>query len=72
MSNLQVLARRCPVMGKALTVQSAKNGKNVLNGVFGGTRAYTYGKAQIHTSRASQASVTSEAMKHGDDGQINL
>jgi 5-aminolevulinate synthase len=26
MSNLQVLARRCPVMGKAITVQSARSG----------------------------------------------
>jgi 5-aminolevulinate synthase len=31
MSNLQVLARRCPVMGKALAVRS---------GVHGGVRAY--------------------------------
>ncbi len=69
MSNLQVLARRCPVMGKALTVQSAKNGNNALNGVFGGTRAYTSGKAKIHTSRAHQASVEPEVIRRRDNGR---
>lgn len=72
MSNLQVLARRCPVMGKALTVQSAKNGNNALNGVFGGTRAYTSGKAKIHTSRAHQASVEPEVIRRGNNSKNDL
>ncbi|KAK6353591.1 mitochondrial 5-aminolevulinate synthase [Orbilia brochopaga] len=39
MSNLQVLARRCPVMGKALAVQSARNGMNSVTSRIGGIRA---------------------------------
>ena len=70
MSNLQVLARRCPVMGKAMTVQSAKNNKNVLSGVFGGTRAHHGGKARIHTSRAHHASVEPEVVRRENDGIV--
>ncbi len=70
MSNLQVLARRCPVMGKAMNAQAAKSGSNPLNGVFGGVRAYG-GKAKIHTSRSQKASVTSDMLRdepHGTSG----
>ncbi len=56
MSNLQVLARRCPVMGKAMAAQSTKNGQCGLNGVFGGTRAYG-GKARMHTTGKQHANV---------------
>lgn len=66
MSNLQVLARRCPVMGKAMAVQTAKTGTNPLNGVFGGARAYG-GKAKIHTSRAQQASVAPDVLRREDN-----
>ena len=62
MSNLQVLARRCPVMGKAMAVQGAKPSSNPLNGVFGGVRAYG-GKAKIHTSRARHAQVAPDVLK---------
>ncbi|KAI9677445.1 MAG: mitochondrial 5-aminolevulinate synthase [Caeruleum heppii] len=54
MSNLQLVARRCPVMGKALAVQSARSGSGLLAGVFGGVRAYS-GKAKLHTSRVQEA-----------------
>ena len=67
MSNLQVLARRCPVMGKAIAVQSAKGGHGTLNGVFGGTRAYG-GKAKIHTSRVHHASVAPDLVRNDNDG----
>ncbi|KAK3169239.1 5-aminolevulinate synthase, mitochondrial [Lepraria neglecta] len=70
MSNLQVLARRCPVMGKAMTVQSAKNSNNVLNGVFGGVRAYG-GKAKIHTSRAQQADVAPNVLRRENNMPIH-
>ncbi|KZF22549.1 5-aminolevulinate synthase-like protein [Xylona heveae TC161] len=53
-SNLQVLARRCPVMGKALAVQSARTGSFGLGGVYGGSKAYT-GRARLHTTRAKDA-----------------
>lgn len=71
MSNLQVLARRCPVMGKAMNAQAAKNGTNPLNGVFGGVRAYG-GKAKIHTSRPQKASVAPDTLRgeqHGTSSQ---
>lgn len=68
MSNLQVLARRCPMMGKAIAVQSAKTGTNVLGGVFGGARAYGSfsGKAKLHTSRMNSATVDHGLMRHRD------
>ncbi|KAF1957558.1 5-aminolevulinate synthase-like protein [Byssothecium circinans] len=57
MSNLQVLARRCPIMGKALTVQSARLGSSTLAGAFGGTRAYhtRVNRARLHTSTPKEA-----------------
>ncbi|KAF1346469.1 delta-aminolevulinic acid synthase [Delphinella strobiligena] len=57
MSNLQVVARRCPVMSKALAVQSARNGNAVLAGAFGGSRAYhsKVPRARIHTTRPNKA-----------------
>ena len=67
MSNLQVLARRCPVMGKAINVQAAKTGTTPLNGVFGGVRAYG-GKAKIHTSRQQKASVASDMLRDRSHG----
>ncbi|KAL2260340.1 hypothetical protein VTK26DRAFT_5669 [Humicola hyalothermophila] len=64
MSKLQVLARRCPVMGKAMAIQSArvghaagfpavasKAGMSTLSG-HGKT-----GKAKLHTSRSQEAHV---------------
>lgn len=61
MSNLQIIARRCPVMGKALSVQSSRMGTNVLAGAFGGSRAYSSSsrvpKAHLHTGRADKAQV---------------
>ncbi|KAI9714873.1 MAG: mitochondrial 5-aminolevulinate synthase [Bogoriella megaspora] len=58
MSNLQVLARRCPVMGKALAVQSARHGRlNFANAAYSGIRAYhaKVGKANLHTTRPQEA-----------------
>ncbi|KAF1832794.1 5-aminolevulinate synthase mitochondrial precursor [Decorospora gaudefroyi] len=57
MSNLQVLARRCPIMGKALAVQSARNGNHALAGAFGGARAYhsRVNRAKLHTTAPKEA-----------------
>ena len=66
-SNLQVLARRCPVMGKAMAVQSARTGNVALNGVFGGVRAYG-GKAKLHTSRAQHATVDTGVLRREVNG----
>ena len=57
MSNLQVLAKRCPIMGKALAVQSARSGNSALAGAFGGVRAYhsRVDRAKLHTSTPKTA-----------------
>lgn len=68
MSNLQVLARRCPVMGKAMNAQAAKTGTNPLSGVFGGARAYGR-KAKIHTSSPQKASVASDMLRDESHGR---
>lgn len=67
MSNLQIIARRCPVMGKALAhssarvggAQSARIGNAALVGAFGGPRAYHTGtkspRANLHTTTSKEA-----------------
>ncbi|ESZ97658.1 putative 5-aminolevulinate synthase, mitochondrial [Sclerotinia borealis F-4128] len=61
MSNLQTIAGRCPVMGKALAVQTAKAGKVGFGGVAAMKviRAFSSkvstGKAKLHTSRSHEA-----------------
>lgn len=57
MSNLQVLARRCPIMGKALAVQSARTGNAALAGAYGGARAYhsKVPRATLHTTAPKEA-----------------
>ncbi|KAI7705226.1 5-aminolevulinate synthase [Hortaea werneckii] len=57
MSNLQIIARRCPVMGKALSVQSSRVANSALSGAFGGTRAYhaKVPRARLHTNAPNQA-----------------
>ncbi|KAF2744266.1 delta-aminolevulinic acid synthase [Sporormia fimetaria CBS 119925] len=59
MSNLQVLARRCPIMGKALAVQGVRSGNSALSGAFGGVRAYhsRAHRAKLHTSAPKEAQV---------------
>ncbi len=53
MSKLQTYAHRCPVMGKALAVQSSKYG------AVSGIRAFSgqgkQGRAALHTSRTKEA-----------------
>jgi len=69
MSNLQVLARRCPVMGKAMAVQSAKNNPCRLNGVSGGVHEYEYGgKAKLHTTTIQHADVAINMLRREDPG----
>lgn len=57
MSNLQIIARRCPIMGKAMAIQSARGANSMLAGVFGGTRAYhaKVPRAKLHTRAPNQA-----------------
>ncbi|RFU26428.1 hypothetical protein B7463_g9917, partial [Scytalidium lignicola] len=68
MSNLQTIARRCPIMGKALAVQTAKCAKLGPGGVAGVTaiRAFSgkshTGKARIHTSRSFEARAVEDTL----------
>ena len=67
MSNLQIIARRCPVMGKALAqssarvggAQSARIGNAAMAGAFGGARMYHGAtkppKANLHTTASKEA-----------------
>lgn len=67
MSNLQLIARRCPVMGKALALssarvgsaQSARIGNVAIAGAFGAPRAYHSGskaaRANLHTTASKEA-----------------
>ena len=61
-SKLQVLARRCPVMGKAMAVQSARLGHTGLAGSVAGVATLSSlsghaksTKAKLHTGRAHEA-----------------
>lgn len=62
MSKLQTLAHRCPVMGKALVVQSARFGRAGIPAAHpvAGVSTFPGGdgrarKAKLHTSRSAQA-----------------
>jgi len=52
MSKLQVLARRCPVMGKAMAVQSSRRGTAGFSTLPGQAKTT---KAKLHTGRAREA-----------------
>ena len=67
-SNLQIIARRCPVMGKAMAVQTAKSGgRSRLGGVMKGLRTYS-AKAKLHTASSYRANVDVEPLRHRDNG----
>lgn len=78
MSNLQTIARRCPVMGKALAVQTAKSGKMGLGGVAAlrSIRAFSgktgAGKAKIHTTRPLEARPIEDTLFGRDNGMFVL
>lgn len=59
MSNLQVLGRRCPIMGQALMLQSAKGGRLPKMSGVAAIRAFSgkviAGKAKLHTSAPKEA-----------------
>ncbi|XP_044724321.1 aminotransferase class I and II domain-containing protein [Hirsutella rhossiliensis] len=66
MSKLQVFAHRCPVMGKALAVQSARNGVAVagLRALSGQVKP---GKARLHTSRLHEARAVENPILDGHE-----
>jgi 5-aminolevulinate synthase len=79
MSNLQTIARRCPIMGKALAVQTAKSAGVGLGGVaaIGAIRAFTgkagksnTGKAGMHTTRPREARPIEDTLFNRDRGMV--
>ena len=74
MSNLQVLGRRCPIMGKALAVQSARSGNSALAGAFGGVRAYhsRVNRAKLHTSAPKEAQTIEVENLRAKQGTIHF
>jgi 5-aminolevulinate synthase len=74
MSNLQVLGRRCPIMGKALAVQSARSGSAALAGAFGGVRAYhsRVNRAKLHTSTPKEAQTIEIDNLRAKQGTIHI
>ncbi|AEO69306.1 uncharacterized protein THITE_2119559 [Thermothielavioides terrestris NRRL 8126] len=74
MSKLQVLARRCPVMGKAMAIQSARIGHAAaFPGVSGKAAMSTFpghaktAKAKLHTSSAQEAQAVDSSVFAGRD-----
>ncbi|KAI9166736.1 5-aminolevulinate synthase mitochondrial [Paramyrothecium foliicola] len=64
MSKLQVFAQRCPVMGKALAIQSARQGGAAGIRAFSG-KPNNSGKAAIHTSRVQGARTVDNPLYEG-------
>ncbi|KHN99508.1 5-aminolevulinate synthase [Metarhizium album ARSEF 1941] len=78
MSKLQVFAHRCPVMGKAMAVQSARNRGAVATGLRALAGQAKADKARIHTSRAHEARAVDapilekreKGLAHGHTGSV--
>lgn len=67
MSNLQVLARRCPIMGKALAVQSSRLGMTAMNRLSGGAGVHV-SKAKLHTTKVTEAMAVDVGLFRQDKG----
>lgn len=78
MSNLQVLARRCPVMSKALAVQSARLGsaKRFTSSAAGVSAVKPFlaptGKRALHTTGGHPASAAPGTYKKNEQGEFSL
>lgn len=76
MSNLQVLARRCPVMSKALAVQSARMNetKRFTSSAAGVSTVKPFRapseKRELHTTGGHPASLASENYQKNEQGKI--
>ena len=71
MTKLQVYAHRCPVMGQALAVQSARNGFAAAGMRAFGSHAKG-SKARIHTSRNQEArAVDSPVIEPRENGRLS-
>lgn len=69
MSKLQVFAHRCPVMGKAMAVQSSKNAAvSAIRAFSGDSKA---GRARMHTSRNKEARAVERPFENRDNGEYS-
>ncbi|EER27290.1 5-aminolevulinate synthase, mitochondrial precursor, putative [Coccidioides posadasii C735 delta SOWgp] len=63
-SNLQVIAKRCPIMSKALAVQSSRMAAGCpIKGLGAAMRVSVHGKRAMHTSAVRHANVRDEVNK---------
>ena len=65
MSNLQMLARRCPVMGKALAVQSSRYGNSTSAGAYHAK----VDRAKFHSAATKEAQAVNVGMIHQEPGK---
>lgn len=65
MSKLQLYAHRCPVMGKAMAVQSYKHGVAAVAEIRAFSAQSKGGKAHIHTSRNQEARAVDSPLLDG-------
>ena len=78
MSNLQVLARRCPVMNKALAVQSARlSGTKRFTSRAAGVAAFQpmrtpADRRDLHSSNGNPASLASGGYQKTERGKFDL
>ena len=71
MSNLQVLARRCPIMGKALAVQSARLSTSAVARIGSGAKMHM-GKAKLHTTRVAEAMAVDAGLFRQNNGIVHI
>lgn len=81
-SNLQVVARRCPVMSKALAVQSARIASTrafstFASGVAGVTKdakalRVVAGKKRFHTSTSKNTKIDPDVVRKYENGEFAL
>ena len=68
-TNLQFIARRCPVMNKALAVQSARLGQRNYGKVAAGTGVVkSLLEKKLHTSAEKKASVDTNTFRPAQQG----
>lgn len=73
MSNLQAIARRCPIMAPAMSLQSAKLGRAGMSGVHGLRASHSKaGKVNMHTSSAQKAQAVDIEMLRREPGTFSL
>jgi 5-aminolevulinate synthase len=72
-TNLQFIARRCPVMNKALAVQSARIQQRGLAKAAGGTGIVkSMLEKKLHTSAEKKASVDTNLFRENKQGQQDI